>query len=208
MTEAIWVKKSMFQDTWNCDLSKQDIILLQSILIEDKITKHFRTFRGLALQKYASTIPSVDSQLLSILSGKEIQLFKLKSLRRSVDPDKIPQKIQMLLKKVSKNQSVFQNIVAFISKPVHHIRVMGALHFQGIIPLDTVNILELLYSQVDPLFILGLMNSVIFNWLLHRLAFNRAGTNDAFGNYALSKVPWPVAFCNIKRQSLHSLRFN
>ncbi len=129
ITEAIWVKKSMFQDTWNCDLSKQDIILLQSILIEDKITKHFRTFRGLALQKYASMIPSVDSQLLSILSGKEIQLFKLKSLRRSVDPDKIPQKIQMLLKKYQKTELVFQNIVAFISKPVHHIRVMGVFGF-------------------------------------------------------------------------------
>ncbi len=38
------------------------------------------------------------------------------------------------------------------------------------------------------------MNSVIFNWLLHRLAFNRAVRTMHLDNYALSKVPWPVAF--------------
>ena len=85
---------------------------------------------------------------------------------------------------------------------------MGALDFQGIIPLDTVNILKPLDPQVDPLFILGLMNSVIFNWLLHRLAFNRAVRTMHLDNYALSKVPWPVAFSEYQATVITSSRFN
>ena len=72
MTKAIWVKKSMFQDTWNCDLSKQDIILLQSILIENKITKHLRNFSWVSFTEicFNDSFRSIVSCCQSFLEKK------------------------------------------------------------------------------------------------------------------------------------------
>ena len=89
-----------------------------------------------------------------------IALYSIKSNLPKVKIENLLTTYEIQIKEFKKAKLVFQNIVAFISKPVPHIRVMGTWDNIGRLTLDTVNNIKVKKQFISPFFILGLMNSL------------------------------------------------
>lgn len=190
----IKINKSIITDTLYCDLISNDFDVISKISKEQYLTDLIKTYRGLPLQKFISE----DSER-SCLEGRNIGLYKFKGTYRKFNLNmkmskklrKKADQLKKVIKDYAKEKIVFQNIVAFIKNPTPHIRVMGSYDTEKLIPTDTVNIIEVI-EEKSKFFILGFMNSVLFSWLLHRLAYNKAVRTMHLDNYALSKIPIPL----------------
>lgn len=191
--EPFQISKNSIEETLYCDISSDDFQTISSIKVDQKLTDLIKTYRGLPLQQFI-----VEGKGEKALEGRNIKLYGFKEPYRTYDLDqggseKRKNKINKLKKNITKYQRhklVFQNIVAFINNPVPHIKVMGSYDNEGLIPTDTVNVIET-KEGMDEMFILGFMNSVFFSWLLHRVAYNKAVRTMHLDNYALSKIPIP-----------------
>jgi len=183
----IKINKGKIEDTLLCDLTNRDFKIVENIKKEYSLAELIHTWRGLPFQRYIDEVEGDEE----IIIGKNIGLYTLKNDLPRIKLRNVLRKFDKNIKNLKKPKLVFQNIVAFISQPVHHIKVMGTYEDKGRITLDTVNNIELKVNDVSPLFFLGLMNSVFFNWLLHRVAFNRAVRTMHLDNYALRKIPIP-----------------
>ncbi len=205
--EPIQISKDKIDDTLYCDLLTKDFEIISNIIVEQKLTDLIKTYRGLPLQQFVT-----EAQGQNALEGRNIKLYGLKEPYRKYDLDqKLTKSMQKKAEKLKENAEkyktekiVFQNIVAFISKPTHHIKVMGSYEEEGLVPTDTVNVIET-KKDIDKIFILGLMNSVFFSWLLHRVAYNKAVRTMHLDNYALSKIPIPTLKENYIKEIVNSV---
>ena len=184
--QPIKIEKEKIEDTLLCDLSAKDYEIIARIEKKFSLGEIIWTWRGLPLQQYLDNTEGEE-----VISGKNIALYSIKNNLPKVKIENLLTTYEIQIKELKKAKLVFQNIVAFISKPVPHIRVMGTWDDVGRLTLDTVNNIKVKKQSISPFFILGLMNSLFFNWLLHRIAFNKAVRTMHLDNYALNKVPIP-----------------
>jgi hypothetical protein len=203
--KAIEIEKRFIQDTWYCDLTPEELSLLTTLFARPKITpisELIKTFRGLPLQSHSNQISpeKIQKNPEFIGGGKDLTRYALRPLKQTIFFNHIPVLYLKNLPKYQVPKLIFQNIVAYISKPVSHIRVMGTFDATGILIYDTVNVVQItkrFESEADPLVVLALMNSLLFSFLMHRLAFNKALRTMHLDNYALDKVVFfPGSFLN------------
>lgn len=175
-------------DTWICDVTPEELRVIRGISSRSRgsFGDLILTYRGLNLQRYVTAEGEIQ-----VIGGKNIGAYRLKGRLPHLDPAKLPPRYKGLLRRYQKPKVVFQNIVAFVSNPVPHLKVMGAYDELGRVPLDTVNVVEPRDERMPHEFVLGFMNSLFFNWMLHIFAFNRAVRTMHLDNYALSKIPVP-----------------
>lgn len=88
-------------------------------------------------------------------------------------------------------QAAFQNIIAHITRPVPHIRLIGTVLRAPFACLDTVNLL----TSRDPAWtaeaIAGLLMTDLVNWFVYVGVFNRAIRTMHFDGFCLKKIPAP-----------------
>jgi len=190
----IKIFKDHIEDTLLCDLSNEDFETIFSIKKRYSLTDLIHTYRGLPFQKYINNDGNEP-----VIAGKNIEPYNLKGDISKIDEKQLPNYSNgKKIEELKNPKIVFQNIVAFITKPVPHIKVMGTKDHEGYLAFDTVNVIET--NNHDPLLFLGIMNSVFFSWILHRISFNKAIRTMHLDNYALSKVPMPDLNENISKE--------
>ena len=138
------------------------------------------TRRGTGLQKWLNSFPGI-----AVLAGKDIADFQLREPSRFVE-----QSIQETapLRFTNPPQAVFQNIVAHITRPSDHIRLLGAVATQQYACLDTVNLLR--SDHLSAWALTGYLSSNLINWFVYVCVFNRAVRTMHFDGYVLRKIPF------------------
>lgn len=185
-TQPIFVPKRMLSDTFYCDVTEAELRILQSLVDNPSTSEFVRTFRGLGLQKYRTR--GGDRK---VIGGKNIGRYVPKRDLDTVEEAEVPEELSRSFPRYTRPKVVFQNIVAYVKRPTPHIKLMGTLDKEGLLCFDTINVLDLRDKKVSNLLILGIMNSLIYSWLFHLKAMNRAVRTMHLDNYSLSKVPFP-----------------
>jgi len=202
-SDFVYINKNIITniDTLFCDLTQEELDIIIYILNNKKqvLTDIIKTYRGLPLQKFLMENKNISFNE-QVIGGKNIALYSLIGEFAKLNYNDLPSKIVKELEKLKRPKIIFQNIVAFKKKPVYHIQVIGAFDEYGLIPLDTVNIIESKSSDIDDLFVLGFMNSIFFSWILHKISYNSAVRTMHLDNYALSKVPLPEINLNLTKE--------
>jgi len=167
-------------------------ILLYSIInrIQDWVSfgSICKTYRGLGLQNRIRNVGD-----LIVYGGKDIARFRIKSSSGFLIKDDIAGDID----KFKPPKAIFQNIVAHIINPKPHIKLIGFADHQGIICLDTVNILKPKNHEISVEAIVGILTSKMLNWLIYRLIYNKAIRTMHFDQYFLDKIPIPTSLLKI-----------
>jgi hypothetical protein len=148
-----------------------------------------KTSRGLSLQSSLS-----GSGEIPVIGGRDLSPFYIKSFSGFIRKDQIADFELFLSPK-----AVFQNIVAFVSRPRPHIKLIGAVDYRNAICLDTVNIICCPSGTFTPEAIVTLLSSYMINWLLHHLAFGFAQRTMHFDQFALDRLIIPkkiLSLCN------------
>jgi hypothetical protein len=86
---------------------------------------------------------------------------------------------------------VAQNIVAHITRPVPHLRIIAAFDPLGTITLDTVNNIYITDSNIPWEAVLALLNSKLASWFAHRFIYNQAIRTMHFDGEYAGRLPWP-----------------
>jgi hypothetical protein len=146
------------------------------------------TQRGTGLQKFAST-----SGKIAVIGGKDLSEFRRPTCTRFV-PDTIDRN---LLRVTQPPQAVFQNLVAHITRPAPHIRLIGTVVEEEFACLDTVNLLSPISSDLSAFALVGLLMSDLINWFVYVCVYNRAIRTMHFDGYFLAKIPAPVGDLNL-----------
>lgn len=89
-------------------------------------------------------------------------------------------------------QAIFQNIIAHVTRPADHIRMIGTIARERVACLDTVNLLALHSPIVSPWGLCALLMSDLVNWFVYACVYNKAVRTMHFDGYFLAKIPAPV----------------
>ena len=139
------------------------------------------TNRGLPLQKFCQSYGDVP-----ILGGKDIRDFTIPITRQYILKDKLPESLLSV-----PPIAVFQNIVAYVSKPAGHIKLIGTVLEERYALLDTVNILKPTNTSIDVWGITAYLLSDLVNWYVHVCVYNKAVRTMHFDGYFMNKIPIP-----------------
>ncbi|MFA7098364.1 MAG: hypothetical protein WC383_18005, partial [Gammaproteobacteria bacterium] len=139
------------------------------------------TNRGLPLQKFCQSYGDVP-----ILGGKDIRDFKIPVTRQYILKDSLPESLLSV-----PPIAVFQNIVAYVSKPAGHIKLIGTVLEERYALLDTVNIIKPKHTNIDVWGITAYLLSDLVNWYVHVCVYNKAVRTMHFDGYFLNKIPIP-----------------
>lgn len=166
-------------------LSSTDSQLLEQILRASRSTLSSVCFtrRGSNIQGRAQIAGS-----LGLLAGKDIAEFAPTRSTRFIDPETIP---PSRLRVAEPGQAVFQNIVAHLTRPTDHIRLIGTVVDQRVACLDTVNLIYMKSAQITSAVVCGLLMSDLVNWFVHVCVYNRAVRTMHFDNFVFAKIPMP-----------------
>lgn len=120
-----------------------------------------------------------------VICGKQIQRWYLRNEIKGYLPESVSD-IEKLF--VQKNSILVQNLVAHIEHPVPHIKITATIpRHQDIIILDTIN--QITTKDVDPFYILGLLNSKLVNWYTYRFIFGMAIRTMHFDSPVTDRIP-------------------
>ncbi len=89
-------------------------------------------------------------------------------------------------------QALFQNVIAHLTQPKDHIRIIGTVAHEKMAYLDTVNAF-FLKGAVSPYMVAGLLMSDLINWFVYVCVYNRAVRTMHLDNYFLEKILLPTA---------------
>ncbi len=139
------------------------------------------TNRGMPLQRFCKSYGDVP-----ILGGKDIRDLKTPAPRQFILNQDLPEGSL-----IEPPVAVFQNIVAYVSKPIGHIKLIGTVLVERYALLDTVNILKLKDIQIDAWGVTAYLLSDLVNWYVHVCIYNKAVRTMHFDGYFLNKIPIP-----------------
>ncbi|HOB73315.1 MAG TPA: N-6 DNA methylase [Phycisphaerae bacterium] len=166
-------------------LNEDDLKLLECMLrrAEGTLDQICTTRRGSGLQRWLG--PRGD---IGVIAGKDIREFgplRPGAFVRSsqVDPAR--------LRWVEPPQAIFQNIIAHVTRPVDHIRLIGTIARERVACLDTVNLLTLHDRSVSPETLCALLMSDLMGWFVYACVYNKAVRTMHFDGYFLAKIPLP-----------------
>jgi len=139
-----------------------------------------RTFRGLPAQRDLLVTGEVP-----VVGGRDLMPFAMRSTSGYLPAANVP------LDHTAGPRLLFQNIVAHITRPRPHIRLMGAYETGPVATLDTVNNVVPRFAGVDLWVVLALLHSQLVNWYVYTFVYNRAVRTMHFDQCFLDKIPLP-----------------
>jgi hypothetical protein len=124
------------------------------------------------------------------IGGKQVQPFQVLGAKGYICTldEEIPANAL-----VSTGDMLVQNIVAHITQPVDHIKIIAAVareEAEDLVILDTVNCLSNT-SDLAIEYFLGLLSSRAVNWYIYRFIFGRAIRTMHFDNPVSDRIPIP-----------------
>lgn len=137
------------------------------------------------LQKLVS-----DSGTYAVIGGKEIDKYGIRGIKGYID------NINMISEKakIHANSILVQNIIAHITKPYDHIKIIACIPSQQNIALvDTINQITITSSNFSNTFIWALLNSKLLNWYAYLFIFAKAIRTMHFDNTVTERIPIPKA---------------
>ncbi|RMF59881.1 MAG: hypothetical protein D6748_05335, partial [Calditrichaeota bacterium] len=170
-------------------MSLEDYQLFKVILKNAKTTcgEFCTTQRGAGLQKYLR--PQGD---IPVVLGRDISEFIKPVCSHFINMQDLQNK---KLTFTTKGQAIFQNIVAHLTKPKDHIRLIGTVVNEELACADTVNLLNIQDNSISPLSLAGYLMTDLINWFVYVCIYNRAVRTMHFDGYVLAKIPVPSLEC-------------
>lgn len=168
-------------------LTAADAHLLRHMLQrgEGRLGAFCSTRRGSGVQAQVTSTGTIP-----VLAGKDLRSFRVPRPEQYLSST--PQ-LQERLRFTAPPQAVFQNIVAHITRPAPHIKLIGTVVEESYACLDTVNLLSADPDVISPWTLAGLLMSDLLNWYVHVCIYNRAIRTMHFDDCFLSKIPVPPA---------------
>ena len=139
-----------------------------------------RTFRGLPAQRDLLVTGEVP-----VVGGRDLMPFALRSTSGYLPVAGVP------AEHTAGPRLLFQNIVAHITRPRPHIRLIGTFETGPVATLDTVNNVVPRFAGVDLWVVLALLHSRLVNWYVYTFVYNRAVRTMHFDQCFLDKIPLP-----------------
>ncbi len=100
---------------------------------------------------------------------------------------------------------VTQDIIAHITKPKDHIKIMSYLDEQNLIPVNTINCTISTNKDFPLKVILALLNSKFISWYAYRFIFNKAIRTMHFYSYFIGKLIVPKQIISSQREKIIKL---
>jgi hypothetical protein len=141
------------------------------------------TTRGNALQRNLKPEGEVP-----VLAGRDLRSFEPPNFTHYVSLAEVE---AMKLRWVNPPQLAFQNIVAHISRPSDHIRLIGTVVKSRCLALDTVNLLSIKHPDITPHAMAGFLMSDLVGWFVYVVLYNRAIRTMHFDGYFLERIRVP-----------------
>jgi hypothetical protein len=163
-------------------LSDVELQLLTTILEHSsyRLSDVCRTRRGTNIQRLLR-----DTGSRPALAGRDLGSFTVPAPSRFLD--RVTSKDELRL--TTPPQAVFQNIIAHITRPHDHIRLIGTVVEQEYACVDTVNLLNSTNVAWTPWGLAAYLMSNVVNWYLYACVYNRAVRTMHFDGYFLGKIP-------------------
>jgi hypothetical protein len=162
-----------------CEISIGEKVIGNSIFLKD--ISH--NSRGEMLQKIVK-----NSGKYVIIGGNEINKYGIRGVKGYIDD------IQFLTKKATTNKnSIFvQNIVAHITKPFDHIKIIACIPDRTDCYItDTINQITISNNNFYKSYIWALLNSNFVSWYVYRFIFAKAIRTMHFDSPVTSRIPVP-----------------
>ncbi len=180
-----WLLARRF-DTLPCALAAVEMQRLSRLQFSDATLGDIgQTYRGLAAQRLLAPCGETP-----VIGGRDIERWHIRS--RSGFLSAPPNTFN--LAPFEPEKLVIQNIVAHITRPVPHIRIIAAYDARGTVTLDTVNNLVVREPSIHPRGVLALLHADLINWFLYAVIYNKAIRTMHFDQYFLDRIPLPVGF--------------
>ena len=169
-------------------LNEKDSELLSVVLgsSDRSLASICSTKRGTAIQKHMQPTGSIP-----VLAGRDIADFEKPQPGHFVNSSDIPHN---KLRCVDPPQATFQNIIAHVTRPRDHLRLIGTVVYESVACVDTVNLLSIADRRVTPRALCGLLMSDLVNWFVYTCIYNRAVRTMHFDGYFLRKIIFPAQF--------------
>jgi len=161
--------------------------------------------RGCLLQNVLENIGEIK-----VIGGKEIDRYGIRGVKGYIknDNDK-----KLLSKCLIKNHSILvQNIVAHLTTPTDHIKIIGCLSDTNsdFAITDTINQISIKDEKYPPEVVWAIFSSTLINWYVYLFIYGKAIRTMHFDNSATDRIPIPRVSENnllIKRvENIHSLK--
>lgn len=132
-----------------------------------------------------------------VIGGIDIERDAIKNSRRGFlnDLSLVDQ-----VGKIGSNSVLVQNIVAHLTNPVGHIKIIATLppsDSENYIILDTINQLAF-REDTSNVFGCSLLNSKLINWYVYNFIYARAIRTMHFDNVITNRIPFPKKYLNSK----------
>ncbi len=140
--------------------------------------------RGEMIQKFINEKGDVP-----VIGGKEINKYGIRSYKGF-----LPNSIVISDKgRISRNSVLAQNIIAHITKPTDHIKIIACIpQNKSAIISDTINQISIFNENYSNKFIWTVLNSKVVNWYAYRFIFGKAIRTMHFDNAVTSRIPVPI----------------
>lgn len=147
--------------------------------------------RGEILQKHLT--PQGKYQ---VIGGKEIDKYGIRGVKAYInDKNLITEKAS-----IKPNSVLAQNIVAHITKPYNHIRIIACVPQKNeMVLVDTINQITITDNKVSAAFIWCLLNSKLLNWYAYIFILGRAIRTIHLDSPITSRLPVPKNFETLQK---------
>lgn len=172
-------------------ISKQEIELGIKVCVSNFYLKDIVTnSRGELLQKFVC-----NEGDLKVIGGKEIDRHGIRGVKGFIDKKySVGDKC-----KIHSNSLLSQNIIAHITKPYEHIKIIACIpNFDNCVITDTINQLIILNSKYSQAFVWALLNSKLINWYAYFFIFGKAIRTMHFDNAVTDRIPVPLVISDNK----------
>ena len=180
--------------TWICDVSHEEIQLgLKLNQIGGFMRDISDTKRGLPWQSKLS-----ESGDVPVIGGKQIVRYGTNGVKgfvnsEDLDPPEDSDSPNKRVEFLQQPKMMTQNIIAHITEPKPHIKIMAAADQTGdVLSVDTVTNTVLTDRNASPIFISVLFNSMLINWYAHKFIFASAVRTMHFDEDYVGKIPIPI----------------
>lgn len=162
------------------ELALSDKILSQSIFLNDLAINR----RGEGLQRQISSKGKIK-----VLGGIDIGRYGIKGVRGFFNGSTEVN----YNSKVNDNSVLVQNIVAHITKPQPHIKIIACLpDSTEYYILDTINQISIKDERYSKHLVWALLNSNLINWFVYLFIYGRAIRTMHFDNVITTRLPIPA----------------
>lgn len=170
------------------NVNQEEVDLLEKIKENCiKLSDVTKTFCGLPYQSLVN-----KNGKYPVIGGKEIGAYTLKGYKGFFSEDsfdKFKEKTKIYLQP----KIVTQDIVAHITKPKDHIKLMSYLDIDNLIPVNTINCTVSKNDEYPLKLILAILNSEFISWYSYRFIFNKAIRTMHFYEHFIGKIIIPTA---------------